>query len=213
LTEKAISFNLRQTFLTPQCSPGIPLQELSGAYSGTCGAEDVSQGGTLTRIPESSVVPWAGSGFPDGRLPHFVYLRLRGYVMAIEWTDDLAVGIELIDNQHKDLFKAVNDLTEAMWDGRGREQAQKVLEFLAQYVILHFGAEESLMVQKNYPRYTGHKHLHDKFVEDFIQFKAKFDAGESDANSTVRILDGTCDWLRNHIKKNDKELGAFLRQA
>lgn len=133
--------------------------------------------------------------------------------MVIEWTDDLSVGIELIDKQHKDLFKAVNDLSEAMWEGKGREQMQKLVEFLGEYVIFHFGAEESLMVQKNYPHYSSHKLLHDRFVEDFAQFKAKFDAGESDANLTAKVLDGTCGWLRNHIKKMDKELGAFLSQA
>ncbi len=133
--------------------------------------------------------------------------------MAIEWTDDLAVGIELIDNQHKELFKAVNDLTEAMWDGRGREQAQKLMVFLGDYVVLHFGAEESLMVKKNFQRYKEHKQLHDKFVEEFVRFKATFESGESDANFTVKVLDETCDWLRNHIKKMDKELGVFLRQA
>lgn len=132
--------------------------------------------------------------------------------MAIEWTEDLAVGVELIDSQHKELFKAVNDLTEAMWDGRGREQAQKLMVFLGDYVVLHFGAEESLMLKQNYGGYKAHKQLHDKFVEEFVRFKAKFESGESDSNFTVKVLDETCDWLRNHIKKMDKELGVFLSQ-
>jgi len=41
--------------------------------------------------------------------------------MALEWTDDLATGSEVIDYQHKELFKRINFLMEAC---RGERQGR-----------------------------------------------------------------------------------------
>jgi hemerythrin len=46
--------------------------------------------------------------------------------MAIEWTDDLAVGIVEIDNQHKELFHQINQLLEACNQGKGKETVGKI---------------------------------------------------------------------------------------
>jgi hemerythrin len=131
--------------------------------------------------------------------------------MAIAWSEDLAVGVTLIDEQHKALFKAVDDLSEAMWKGEGKEAVSKLVSFLGDYVIEHFGAEEKLMAKNDYPMYEGHRVLHIKFLEEFSAFRAKFQAGEVTSDLVIKVLDETCEWLRVHIKGTDKALGAFLQ--
>lgn len=45
--------------------------------------------------------------------------------MAIEWTDELATGVNKIDNQHKELFKRINNLLDACNQGKGKDEVKK----------------------------------------------------------------------------------------
>jgi hemerythrin len=40
--------------------------------------------------------------------------------LLMKWTDDLSVGVELIDTEHKSLINAVNELLDACSKGLGR---------------------------------------------------------------------------------------------
>ena len=131
--------------------------------------------------------------------------------MPIQWTDDLTVGVNEIDNQHKELFKRVNDLSQAMWQGEGKEESARLLFFLGDYVVTHFGTEERLMNLRNYPDFKAHKSIHDKFVKDLEGLKAQFSSGEITSSMVIKVLDETCNWLRAHIKGVDKKLGNFLK--
>lgn len=132
---------------------------------------------------------------------------------AITWTDDLAVGVELIDDQHKELIDRVNRLTDAMFDGKGADEVGRLLAFLADYVVSHFGAEERLMFKYQYPGYEGHKEAHDRFVSEFIKVKTRHDSGDITSSLALTVFDGMWTWLRNHIRGADKELGDFVRRA
>ncbi|MDQ7784845.1 MAG: bacteriohemerythrin [Desulfomonilaceae bacterium] len=132
--------------------------------------------------------------------------------MPIEWNEDLKVGVEEIDEQHRELFRRVNDLAEAMWDGKGKEESGKVMDFLGDYVVTHFATEERHMSSQGYPDYAAHKRLHDRFVEDFYTLRSQFDSGEVTSSMVIRILDETCEWLKSHIKGTDKKLGSFLNR-
>ena len=61
-----------------------------------------------------------------------------GCIVAIEWTADLATGVDEIDNQHKELFQRINNLLEACNHGKGKEEVKKVISFLEDYVITTF---------------------------------------------------------------------------
>lgn len=130
--------------------------------------------------------------------------------MPIEWSEDLSTRVNLIDEQHKSLFKAVNELSQAMWDGRGKEEVTKLVTFLANYVVEHFGDEEKLMAPHDYPGYDEHRKQHIKFLQDFAAFKTKFESGQVTSELVVKVLDDTCDWLRGHIRGTDRALGTFL---
>ena len=65
--------------------------------------------------------------------------------MAIEWSDNLSTGVAEIDNQHKELFRRINDLFDACNQGKGKSEVAGVMEFLESYVVEHFGKEENYM--------------------------------------------------------------------
>lgn len=131
--------------------------------------------------------------------------------MALVWTPDLAVGVEEIDKQHKELFNRVNGLLAASSQGKGKEELGQVLKFLESYVVFHFGAEEKYMAQYAYPAMAHHKQEHAQFVKDFSNLKKELQAQGASAALVVQLHGWLGDWLRNHIGKVDKGLGAFLK--
>ena len=68
----------------------------------------------------------------------------------VEWSDELSVGVEEIDEQHKVLVGLVNEMHEAIHQRHGSEVVQEILAKLADYTRIHFAVEESLMRILNY---------------------------------------------------------------
>jgi len=131
--------------------------------------------------------------------------------MAIEWNDSLAVGIEEIDNQHKELFRRINDLIEACHQGRGAEAVGEVLAFLDSYARLHFSTEEGYMRKYNFPGLDGHHQQHQEFMANLAEVRNRFakeGPGVHIVVITNRILAG---WLNTHIRRSDKVLGAHIK--
>jgi len=131
--------------------------------------------------------------------------------MAILWTPDLATQVDEIDSQHRELFKRINDLLEACRQGRGKEEVQKVIRFLEEYVVTHFGEEEKYMENYHYPEYRDHKAQHKEFMKNFSELKQQFDAEGPGVHIVISTNQIVVDWLRTHIRRLDKALGAFLQ--
>jgi hemerythrin len=131
--------------------------------------------------------------------------------MAIQWTEDLSTGASDIDTQHKELFSRINRLLEACNQGQGRTEVGKTLSFLEEYVLIHFSTEEKIMLDHRYPEYAGHKAQHGHFMSTLDTLKQQF-AKEGPSISIVLLTNRTVvDWLRSHIRKLDRDLGAFLK--
>ncbi len=128
-----------------------------------------------------------------------------------EWSADLEVGVETIDAQHRELFKAINSLLPGEGEASPAE-IPGVIAFLEDYVVNHFGMEEIYMRRLSYPGYPAHKNEHVAFITNFYDLRDEFDAdgsGPAIADKLARFLG---DWLVNHIGKVDKALGAYLRE-
>lgn len=127
----------------------------------------------------------------------------------IEWDDKLVIGINRIDNQHKELIRIVNELHEAMKSGKGNEKAMETVHFLVKYTVDHFVAEEAMMKHYGYPDYSVHKIQHDNLVTDVAELIRQIESGHT--LLTVKIANFLADWVKEHIIANDLKLGAFLK--
>ena len=133
--------------------------------------------------------------------------------MALAWAANLAVGVDEIDLQHKELFLRLNALLQAMREGRGRDEIARTLGFLEQYVVVHFTAEDKLMAKHGYPAQAAqaHRKQHAEFIQVFKGLKSEFQATGPSSMLILKLQQGVCDWLLAHIGKTDLELGTFLR--
>lgn len=130
--------------------------------------------------------------------------------MKIEWDKSLEIGNLEIDSQHKELFKRVNSLLEAMDQGKGSNEIIRMLKFLEDYSKTHFAAEEKLMETHNYPGLRAQKAEHAEFIKNLETIKKEI-ALLSMLPTTIRVYFMTVNWLENHISKMDKKIGKFLK--
>lgn len=132
--------------------------------------------------------------------------------MTLQWTPDLATGVQKIDDQHKELFRRVDMLISA-WDaGKAAAEVEQTVKFLGDYVVEHFGTEEQYMKQFTYGS-SGVQHMaqHAVFIDIFGKLKQRY----MKEGTTPEFIEDTrrtvVDWLKNHIKYSDKALGLFLK--
>ncbi len=131
--------------------------------------------------------------------------------MAIEWRESLSIGVDAIDNQHKELLRRFDRLLSACQAGQGIEELKKLQAFLEEYVHTHFNDEEALQRQHHYPDYEAHHAEHLFFTE---QIKALKQETEKEGVSTHHVIETNnmlLKWLLNHISKVDTKLGTFLK--
>lgn len=55
--------------------------------------------------------------------------------MALQWNENLAVGVGVIDDQQREIVRWLNNLLNAMDQGKGKEKVSEVLAFLANYAV------------------------------------------------------------------------------
>jgi hemerythrin len=126
------------------------------------------------------------------------------------WTDDLTVGIDEIDSQHRLLFRQLEQLLDACVAGREREEVRTMLGFLDQYVVTHFAAEEGLQREYGYPGYDGHRAEHALFLHRLQCFKEEVAAAAPSRDFVLRVNHTLIDWLKSHILSVDKAASEFL---
>jgi hemerythrin len=127
----------------------------------------------------------------------------------ITWSEDFAVNVREVDEQHQKLFALFNNLFDAMRRGKGKPMLGTVLNELIDYAVYHFNTEETLFRKYDYPGARQHKMEHETFKKKVADFKTAFDKGESLV--TVELLNFLTKWLKNHIMVEDKKFGPFLK--
>ena len=128
-----------------------------------------------------------------------------------KWSDDIATGNADIDKQHQELFARINNLLEACAQQKGRNEVASYLQFLEEYVVEHFQAEEKQMKVHAYPALASHHEEHVQFTGQIAKIKQEFNEYGTAIHVLLMAVRVSGDWLVSHIKRTDKAMAAFLR--
>lgn len=127
----------------------------------------------------------------------------------LEWNDSLATGVEEIDEQHRMLFKLINDLDAAATGEAPDEDAvTDAMYTLSDYVAEHFGDEEALMAEHGYPGLAAHHDMHQRLTAQTLRFMTQFVNGEP--VSLAELTEFLGNWLQGHIVEQDCRFAATL---
>ncbi len=127
----------------------------------------------------------------------------------LEWTRALSVGVEDIDAQHQELFRRAASLLQGIHAGQPEELGQ-LIDFLYEYAVEHFGAEEEHMRRTRFPGYARHKAEHDRFISDLLHVAREYERQGAGAFMALRVSHWLAQWLREHVSGTDRQLGEFL---
>ncbi len=124
-----------------------------------------------------------------------------------EWRDDYSVENETIDAQHKKLVGMVNELYEAMSQGRGKQVITDLIKELYAYAKIHFSDEEAIMAEHGYPDLERHSEIHRRMMAKVQSLAAKHAAGDLGTHEFARFLK---DWLNKHILGTDQKYVPYI---
>jgi hemerythrin len=122
----------------------------------------------------------------------------------------LATGVAKVDSQHKELFRQVGLLSDAMSRGQGRQEIGRILDFLGKYVLEHFAEEERCMEEYGCPAAAANKQAHAQLLTTFGTLKGQFDRDGATPTLVLDIQRKLSDWLVQHIERIDKQLAGCL---
>ena len=125
----------------------------------------------------------------------------------IHLTKDMETGIAKVDEQHKELIKMLNGLLSMGTQAIAKEEMQKAIVFLGDYVLKHFNEEEALQRQCDYKKYEWHKGQHKEFMDTFKKLKEEFATNGPSAKFAVSLNSSIINWIVRHIKAVDVEFG------
>ena len=126
----------------------------------------------------------------------------------LQWNDELSIGINSIDEQHKKLVNIINALNDALAEGKADDVLAEIFDELADYTVKHFGYEEQMFDQYGYVEAEAHKTEHKALINQVKKLQEKVNAG--DFMISVEVMIFLKEWLINHILKTDKAYAPFL---
>jgi hemerythrin len=159
--------------------------------------------GSPKTIKAGGITATAGVGVSD--------MTVAGFV-PYTWDGSLSVGHKMIDDQHKELFAKINGLLSAMYEGKGKDELKKAMDFLNNYTVKHFFEEEQLQKKYAYPDFENHHKLHEEFKATVREFSHELILKGISDELLQQVKRKIAGWLIAHIKVQDAQLGAFINR-
>lgn len=128
-----------------------------------------------------------------------------------EWSDIYPLGIADLDEQHKHLVDAINDLHKAIENKNDRDILAKHLQAIVDHARHHYNYEENILETRGYPEYKQHKDVHDKMVVHVVDVLKGFLDGKNELSQDFTGF--LKKWLSDHILRVDRKFVPYLKEA
>ena len=127
----------------------------------------------------------------------------------LKWNDDLAMGIELIDNQHKAIILKANEIFQ-MDEKTDKKDLKEIINYLMSYTNSHFLEEESLMIEHDYDKFIEHRQQHNLFVEKVYKIYLRISKNDINKKLFDDLKEIMGDWLGEHLNNDDRDFAEYL---
>jgi len=132
----------------------------------------------------------------------WVELPLAKTYSSIGWSEDLSIGVFGIDEDHREIFRLLQELSDL---ARNRKDATEAIDTLLKYTTTHFQREEAVMAACQHSNLVPHKEIH-----LWLTIKAKQVAeqikGSDDPKKVEELVRFLRAWLIEHIMLMDSQI-------
>ncbi len=127
-----------------------------------------------------------------------------------EMKPEYYIGIDMIDEEHAQLFKYADEVYELLHDEFTPDKYDKIdmiLEKLRDYTVKHFTDEENYMESIQYKKIFTQKVQHQEFINKLDEFMENHNKEIEDQDEQIMgILKYLTEWLVNHILYVDGQI-------
>lgn len=130
----------------------------------------------------------------------------------IGWSKDYEIGINIIDEEHKEIIEEFEKLYSLMREGKGHNFYNELIAFLERYINDHFEHEEAFQDSIDYPKKEEHYQKHLEFKQKVEDLKAKYNKEMATNYELIQVNLMVKDWLLQHILVEDMKLGEYYKE-
>ena len=127
--------------------------------------------------------------------------------MNLLWKDIYLIGVDSVDNQHKELFSFAEKLMSERQHPElfcSKQVITEYIDFLKRYAAKHFANEEKYMRAIGYTGYKKHRDLHKLLEKDVLRYEKEL-IEQDFSLSVVRKLWGfVASWVVYHVVYEDQ---------
>jgi hemerythrin len=127
-----------------------------------------------------------------------------------EWDAKYNLGVQAMDDEHRLIIDAMNQLYELHVAKALGPRLLKVMQHLVQVTRRHFADEEAYMEKLGYPDLRKHRHMHAHLLERLDQFEAQMRGSGAATEDLFNFLKM---WLKAHICGIDTQYAKFSKVA
>lgn len=124
------------------------------------------------------------------------------------WKEEYNVGVDIIDKEHKRLFKIINRLF-AFGDEDKKSQwaCQEGIKYFKEHAMKHFSDEENYMASIHYKDIETHRHIHKDFREKTLPaLEQELEQSDYSADAVDHFLGVCAGWLIGHTLTEDQAI-------
>ena len=129
----------------------------------------------------------------------------------IVWKSQYETGIPIIDEQHRRLFEALDQVQEAVADGSTKDEIRSLIQALLAATREHFRTEEAIMTRHGFPDLLAHTREHEMMMEKLEDLNQRFEGSHDSMALLVTTFMGG--WLRHHISEGDFSYVQFIKSG
>ncbi len=130
------------------------------------------------------------------------------------WKEEFNIGVDSIDQEHRELFESINKLfsftqKKSMWMGgkNSRHACRKGIELFKEHAVKHFADEEAYMESIDYEGLAQHRRIHKGFRENTLPALEKELEQTGYSQEAVEHFLGVCvGWLIGHTTTEDQAI-------
>lgn len=125
------------------------------------------------------------------------------------WKDSYKIGVDIVDEQHFELFNMVENLLKAFEMDRNWKDKQKsieAIEFMKNYVVKHFEDEEKYQRSIGYMDIENHIKEHRQFTQTVLDYEKKFIDTDYDIKLVKQFAGKLVSWLIYHVADSDQKI-------
>jgi hemerythrin len=127
--------------------------------------------------------------------------------MLIGWKEELEIGNEMIDTQHRMLVLVLvlRKLDIAIKSSLEHKIIMGILLEIRRFTEFHFLSEENLMSELRYPDLLDHEKIHSNLLSQFNVFIAKINRKEEFAENILPVIHAA-----SHVANEDLKIARYV---